>query len=105
VVLVPDKWVPSRHARIEPSFGRWVLVDTESKNGSIVDGHTTKRAVLTDGSIIELGPPLFFFFERMPIEPDAPPLVEMTPADAEPGLLTLVPSWHAELSRIRQIAG
>src|ERR1041384_148626 len=48
-IRVPDKWMSSRHARIEPSFGRWVLTDTESKNGSIVDGHTTKRAVLTDG--------------------------------------------------------
>src|SRR5687767_8601034 len=95
----------SRHARIEPSFGRWVLTDTESKNGSIVDGHTTKRAVLTDGSIIELGHTLFFFFERMPIDADAPPLLEMSPNDAEPGLVTLVPGWQAELSRIRQIAG
>jgi transcriptional regulator with GAF, ATPase, and Fis domain len=104
-IKVPDKWMSSKHARIEPSFGRWVLVDTESKNGSIVDGHTTKRAVLTDGSLIELGHTLFFFFERMPIEADAPPLLEMTPTDAEPGLVTLVPSWQAELSRIRQIAG
>ena len=28
----------SRHTRIEPSFGRWVLVDTESKNGTFVNG-------------------------------------------------------------------
>jgi hypothetical protein len=28
-VRVPDKWMSSRHARIEPSFGRWVLTDTE----------------------------------------------------------------------------
>ena len=34
-IKVPDKWMSSKHARIEPSFGRWVLVDTESKNGSI----------------------------------------------------------------------
>jgi pSer/pThr/pTyr-binding forkhead associated (FHA) protein len=79
-VRVPDKWMSSRHARIEPSFGRWVLTDTESKNGSIVDGHTTKRAVLTDGSLIELGHTLFFFFERMPIAEDAPALLELTPA-------------------------
>ena len=85
-VRVPDKWMSSRHARIEPSFGRWVLVDTESKNGSIVDGHTTKRAVLTDGSIIELGHTLFIFFERMPIEAeDAPALLELTPARPCPG--------------------
>ena len=99
-IRIPDKWMSSKHAKIEPSFGRWVLVDTESKNGTIVDGHTTKRAVLTDGSLIELGHTLFFFFERMPIETDAPALLELT-ADA---MLTLVPSWGAELARIRQIA-
>jgi hypothetical protein len=26
-VRVPDKWMSSRHARIEPSFGRWVHAD------------------------------------------------------------------------------
>src|SRR3954468_13980989 len=29
-IRVPDKWMSSKHAKIEPSFGRWVLVDTES---------------------------------------------------------------------------
>jgi len=103
-VRVPDKWMSSKHARIEPSFGRWVLVDTESKNGSIVDGHTTKRAVLTDGSIIELGHTLFIFFERMPIDADASALVELTPEEGVPGLITLDPSWQHELDRIKQIA-
>jgi transcriptional regulator with GAF, ATPase, and Fis domain len=103
-IKVPDKWMSSKHARIEPSFGRWVLVDTESKNGSIVDGHTTKRAVLTDGSIIELGHTLFFFFEKLPVDADAPTLLELTPDQGEPGIATLVPSWHAELARLRQIA-
>ena len=103
-VRVPDKWMSSRHARIEPSFGRWVLTDTESKNGSIVDGHTTKRAVLTDGSLIELGHTLFLFFERLPIEADAPPLLELGPHDGAPGTITLMPSWQTELTRLRQIA-
>src|SRR4030095_13028893 len=76
-IKVPDKWMSGKHARIEPSFGRWVLVDTESKNGSMVDGHTTKRAVLTDGSLIELGHTLFSFFERMPIDADAPGMLEL----------------------------
>jgi sigma-54 dependent transcriptional regulator, acetoin dehydrogenase operon transcriptional activator AcoR len=103
-IRVPDKWMSSRHARIEPSFGRWVLVDTESKNGSIVDGHTTKRAVLTDGSLIELGHTLFIFFERLPIENEAPPLLELSPNDGPAGLVTLNPGWQAELTRLRQIA-
>ena len=103
-VRVPDKWMSSRHARIEPSFGRWVLTDTESKNGSIVDGHTTKRAVLTDGSLIELGHTLFLFFERMPVSEDAPEILELTPAEGSPGTVTLMPTWQTELARLRQIA-
>jgi transcriptional regulator with GAF, ATPase, and Fis domain len=103
-IRVPDKWMSSRHARIEPSFGRWVLTDTESKNGSIVDGHTTKRAVLTDGSLIELGHTLFFFFERMTIDTDAPGMLELSPTDGPAGMITLMPSWGAEIQRLRQIA-
>ena len=103
-IRVPDKWMSSRHARLEPSFGRWVLTDTESKNGTIVDGHTTKRAVLTDGSLIELGHTLFVFFERMPIEPDAPPQLELAFDSGPPGLTTLTPFWSTELARLRQIA-
>jgi transcriptional regulator with PAS, ATPase and Fis domain len=103
-VRVPDKWMSSRHARIEPSFGRWVLTDTESKNGTIVDGHTTKRAVLTDGSLIELGHTLFIFFERLSIEADAPALLELLPTEGPPGFTTLMPSWAVELQRLRQIA-
>ncbi|MGE0872204.1 MAG: sigma 54-interacting transcriptional regulator [Kofleriaceae bacterium] len=103
-VRVPDKWMSSKHARIEPSFGRWVLTDSESKNGSIVDGHTTKRAVLTDGSLIELGHTLFLFFERMPIGADAPPLLELVPSAGPPGTTTLMPAWQAEIARLRQIA-
>ena len=88
----------SRHARIEPSFGRWVLTDTESKNGSIVDGHTTKRAVLTDGSLIELGHTLFIFFERLPIERrGAGAARARARPTAPPGLATLMPAWQHEL--------
>jgi len=103
-IRVPDKWMSSRHARIEPSFGRWVLTDTESKNGSIVDGHTTKRAVLTDGSLIELGHTLFIFFERLPVDSDAAPLIELLPNEGPAGFATLMPGWSSELTRLRQIA-
>jgi transcriptional regulator of acetoin/glycerol metabolism len=103
-IRVPDKWMSSRHARIEPSFGRWVLTDTESKNGTIVDGHTTKRAVLTDGSLIELGHTLFIFFERMQTDSEAAGMLEMLPNEGPAGFGTLMPSWASELGRLRQIA-
>ena len=103
-VRVPDKWMSSRHARIEPSFGRWILTDTESKNGTIVEGHTTKRAVLTDGALIELGHTLFVFYERLPIDADAPAILELAPTEGSPGTVTLLPAWQTELARLRQIA-
>ncbi len=104
-VRVPDRWMSSRHARIEHSFGRWVLVDTESKNGTIVDGITTRRAVLADGSLIELGHTLFLFFEKFPIEDDdiADFDLEKAPPDA-PGLATLSSEFAHELNRLRQVA-
>jgi transcriptional regulator with GAF, ATPase, and Fis domain len=104
-VRVPDRWMSSRHARIELSFGRWVLVDTESKNGSMVDGHATRRAVLSDGTLIELGHSLFVFHDRMPIA-EGDPLdldLEKTPPEV-PGMVTLVPDFAHELSRLRQVA-
>ncbi|MEZ4359865.1 MAG: sigma 54-interacting transcriptional regulator [Kofleriaceae bacterium] len=103
-IRVPDRWMSSRHARIEPSFGRWVLVDTESKNGSVVDGHSTRRAVLTDGSVIELGHTVFLFFEKATVPSDAPIVVDLAGCDDLPGMTTLLGSWHAELERLRQIA-
>ncbi len=103
-IRVPDRWMSSRHARIEPSFGRWVLVDTESKNGSVVDGHSTRRAVLTDGSVIELGHSVFVFFEKAVVPAESPIVVDLEGKSDQPGMTTLLGTWHAELERLRQIA-
>ncbi len=104
-IRVPDRWMSSRHARIEHSFGRWILVDAESKNGSTVDGLSTRRAVLTDGSLIELGHTLFLFFEKMPLEGDEALDLDLASAAREiPGLATLSPELGRELSRLRQVA-
>ncbi len=103
-VKVPDKWMSSRHARLEHSFGRWVLVDTESKNGSVVDGHATRRAVLTDGCLIELGHTVFQFFEQFPLGDDEPADLDLVASRDLPGLSTLVGTYTVELTRLRQIA-
>jgi transcriptional regulator of acetoin/glycerol metabolism len=101
-IRVPDRWMSSRHARIEPSFGRWVLVDTESKNGSVVDGHSTRRSVLTDGSVIELGHTVFF--EKASVPSDSPIVVDLEGSQDLPGMTTLLGGWHSELERLRQIS-
>jgi transcriptional regulator with AAA-type ATPase domain len=103
-IKVPDKWMSSKHARIEHSFGRWVLVDTDSKNGSVVDGHATRRTVLADGAVIELGHTVFLFFERFPITDEDPIDVDLMGTKELPGLQTLVPEIASDLGRLRQIA-
>jgi transcriptional regulator with AAA-type ATPase domain len=105
-VRVPDRWMSSRHARIENSFGRWVLVDTDSKNGSMVNGQPTRRAVLADGDLIELGHTLFLFLDRVPMFDDDPRDVDLGVTRlASPGLATLLPEYARELSRLCEVAG
>lgn len=106
LLRVPDRWMSSRHARLEPSFGRWVLFDSDSKNGTFVNGQPTKRAVLADGDILELGHTLLVFCERVPMAPGDPAQVDLERAPVEhPGLATLSPDYNRELARLRQVAG
>ncbi len=102
-IQVPDRWMSSRHARIEPTFGRWTFTD-ESKNGSRVDGHPAKRLVLEDGSLLELGHTWFVFYERLPIEPTAPAICEVMPTPGAASAQTVWPAWEAELARLTQVA-
>ena len=107
-VRVPDRWMSSRHARIEPSFGRWVLTDADSKNGTFVNGQPTKRTVLADGDLIELGHTLFVFCERLPLAETDPAIVDLEDApDLDThlaGMATLIPEFGRELARLRQVA-
>ena len=98
---VPDRWMSSSHARIEHSFGRWVLEDAGSKNGTLVNGELTARAVLRDGDLVELGHTLLLFLEAVEIAPDT------DLADHEPevaGMTTLMPALARQFQRLRQIA-
>jgi transcriptional regulator with GAF, ATPase, and Fis domain len=95
----------SRHARIENSFGRWVLVDTDSKNGSVVNGQPTRRAVLADGDLVELGHTVFLFLERVPMHDDDPKDVDLAGTElVSPGLATLLPEYQRELIRLGEVA-
>ncbi len=105
VVRVPDRWMSSSHARIEHSFGRWVLEDTDSKNGTIVNGAPTRRAVLQDGDLFELGHTMFLFCAGLPVREGAPADIDLAAAPAPPtGLITLAPALEEGLIRLRQVA-
>jgi transcriptional regulator with AAA-type ATPase domain len=102
-IRVPDRWMSSQHARLEPTFGRWTFTD-ESKNGSLIDGHATKRLLLEHGSLIELGHTLFVYYERLPIEPTVPAILERVPTDGLLATQTLLPAWEVAVTRMHQLA-
>src|SRR5688500_4496066 len=52
---IPDPRTSSNHGRLIRVGGGWVLDDPESKNGVVVDGGLTRRAVINDGRVFELG--------------------------------------------------
>jgi DNA-binding NtrC family response regulator len=68
---IPDRRMSSRHGRLIRTPTGWVLDDPESKNGAIIDGTVTRRWLIEDGSLIELGH-TFFAFRHAPVERDAP---------------------------------
>ncbi len=106
VVRVPDRWMSSKHARIEHAVGRWVLTDTDSKNGTVVDGHSTRRTPLVDGAIIELGHTLFVFHDRYPMRPGASSdaVLDLGTAEPAPTSHSVNPVLAEAMSNLRTIA-
>ena len=70
-ICIPHKSLSRSHARIEPSEGRFVVVDLGSKNGTLVNGVRAERREVGHGDTITLGDlDLLFRTERMS-SPDA----------------------------------
>ena len=55
-LVIENKTVSSRHAVLQLNReGKWVIIDTNSTNGVIVNNELIKQAMLDDKAIIELG--------------------------------------------------
>ncbi|TMQ15156.1 MAG: FHA domain-containing protein [Deltaproteobacteria bacterium] len=68
---IPDRRMSSSHGRLVRGSSGWLLDDPESKNGAVVDGAVTRRLVIGDGAVIELGH-TFFVFRNVAVERNAP---------------------------------
>ncbi|HEY4012857.1 MAG TPA: sigma 54-interacting transcriptional regulator [Polyangiaceae bacterium] len=55
VVEVPDSRMSSVHATMRRASDRWLLEDTNSRNGSYLDGRRVQRAHLADGAVFQFG--------------------------------------------------
>jgi transcriptional regulator with GAF, ATPase, and Fis domain len=104
VVRVPDPWMSSAHATLSKIFGRWVLEDTNSKNGTILNGEPQKRAFLANGDVIELGHTFFVFRDGLPTASDEPAQLEARLNPTLAGLSTLLPGFGQTLRKLTQVA-
>ncbi len=55
LIQVDDTATSRHHARIEPTAIGYLIVDLESTNGTLVNGHTISRHVLRDGDRVQVG--------------------------------------------------
>jgi sigma-54 dependent transcriptional regulator, acetoin dehydrogenase operon transcriptional activator AcoR len=104
-VRIPDSWMSSSHALLHRVLGSWVLEDTKSKNGTLLNGQVTERAELADGDLIELGHS-FICFRSGLAGPANGPAVVTADRLQEPavGLVTLMPSLAEEFEKLEAIA-
>src|SRR5207249_10651608 len=54
-IVIDDPRISRKHAEIRARFGRYVLRDLESTNGTFVNGERVKETVIGDGARIVLG--------------------------------------------------
>lgn len=55
-IVLDDTSVSTAHAKLQRREGIWVIVDLESTNGTIIDGHrVTGEAPLSPGAVLQLG--------------------------------------------------
>jgi len=101
-LTLPDRWMSSKHARLFESFGRWMLEDLGSKNGTAVNGVVTQRRELADGDLIEVGHSVLMFRTTSALTGDAD--VTVDPDRPPVGLSTLAPEYEAALTDLRRVA-
>jgi DNA-binding NtrC family response regulator len=101
---IPDLRMSGKHGRLVRGPSGWVLDDPDSKNGAVVDGMVTRRVVVGDGAILELGH-TFFSFHNAEVERDAAPDLGDTelPAGA-PALATFVGTLVERYQTLERVA-
>jgi transcriptional regulator of acetoin/glycerol metabolism len=86
-----DAWASTRHAALRSSFGRWLIEDLGSKNGTWVNGDRVSRRPLADGDLIETERTLWWFRELAPAVAGAaaPAVRDGEPVDLAAAFVTL----------------
>jgi transcriptional regulator with AAA-type ATPase domain len=103
-VRVPDPRMSSDHGRLIRDGDTWVLDDPGSKNGCVLNGTLTRREVVGDGDVLELGH-TFFLVRVAPAAPGPPDLVAGAAlAPAAPELATFAGGLATAYARLARVA-
>jgi transcriptional regulator of acetoin/glycerol metabolism len=97
-LLIPDRWMSGKHARLTSSFGRWILEDCGSKNGTRVNGKTIERIELQSGDVVEAGRSFFVF------RADGPPSARGLEEFAGAAPYSVHPALERDLDKLTKIA-
>jgi pSer/pThr/pTyr-binding forkhead associated (FHA) protein len=65
----PDRRMSAAHGSLKRHGARWILDVPASKNGAVIDGAVASRAMLSDGSIFELGYSFFVLRDERLLRP------------------------------------
>jgi sigma-54 dependent transcriptional regulator, acetoin dehydrogenase operon transcriptional activator AcoR len=102
-LTVPDDRMSGNHATLRQVMGSFILADSASRNGTLVNGRRIEREVLTDGDLIELGHSFFIFRSAIP-SGDAPLVYSDELRQSAAGFETLLPSLAHDFGRAKAVA-
>jgi sigma-54 dependent transcriptional regulator, acetoin dehydrogenase operon transcriptional activator AcoR len=102
-LTVPDHRMSGNHATLRRVMGSFLLADSGSRNGTLVNGRRIEREALTDGDLIELGHSFFIFRSAIP-SGEAPLVYSDELPRAIAGFETLLPSLADDFGRARAVA-
>jgi transcriptional regulator of acetoin/glycerol metabolism len=101
VLRVSDQRMSSTHARLRRSGESFVLEDTGSKNGSIVNGQSHGQVLLADGDLVQLGCTFFSFRYTGADRGDFTPAIQ---PGAPLGMTTMLPELAESFVQLEAMA-
>ncbi|HLF26960.1 MAG TPA: DUF3662 and FHA domain-containing protein [Anaerolineae bacterium] len=78
-LVIDDARVSRHHAQLRLRGGRYVIYDTGSSGGTLINGESVNEHILAAGDVISLAGYAIVFGEDIPIPPEPPVKFEDTP--------------------------
>ena len=102
-IELPDGAVSSEHAELRKEDRGWVVRDSGSRNGTVVDSRPVEEQLLQDGALLQVGGTFFMF--RAAYEGREPALLDSKDMSVGPtGLRTFSPAMQQVLRRLEVVA-